>query len=149
MTFRFTPSITEVAAHWPEVPAEVVGWLAERDRQLEDYLSALAAVEMFSHAGTPTAADESGPWFPRVGGQRLRVTVGALTAGSTSTVITVYVSGVSAGTVTLAASDGVHVSTLVAEVRGSVDGTGDAITVAATTVGTGVEDVTVEVQVLT
>lgn len=144
--FRFVPSIDEALRD--QLPVDVLAMLADRDRQLEDYLSGVAGTKQtFSHAGTPTT-DESGRWYPETGGKALRVLASANTAGSSSTVFTIYVSGVSVGTVTLASSDNVEVATFAVNIAGSSDGTGDYVTVAATTVGTGVENVTVQVTVL-
>lgn len=40
--FRYVPSIAEVALRWTDLPRDVVMWLTERDRQLEDYLASLS-----------------------------------------------------------------------------------------------------------
>jgi hypothetical protein len=146
--FRFVPPIEQVLTAGEPITDEIVSRLAERDRQLEDALSsAVAARQTFSRAGTPST-DESGRWYPEAGGTALRVLASLRDAGSSSTVVTVYVSGVSAGTVTLASSDHVEVAVLPVVVTGSVDGTGDYVTVATTTVGTGAASPTVQVDVI-
>lgn len=94
---------------------------------------------VFSHKGTPST-DESGRWYPRRTATLRNVFVSLGTAGSTNTVVTVYVNGGSQGTITL--GNGVNKSyaafddVLVADT--------DYLTVAATTVGTGAEDLTVQ-----
>lgn len=40
MSFTFVPSLPELAEAWPAMPQEVVRWLTDRDRQLEDFLGA-------------------------------------------------------------------------------------------------------------
>lgn len=94
---------------------------------------------VFSHAGTPTTT-ESGRWYPRRTATLTDVFVSLGTAGSSNTVVTVYVNGGSQGTITL--GSGVH------SAHGTfddvlVDDT-DYLTVAATTVGTGAEDLTIQ-----
>lgn len=94
---------------------------------------------VFSHKGTPTT-DESGRWYPRRTATLKSVFASLGTAGSSSTVVTVYVNGGSQGTVTLASGDNEASATfddvLVADT--------DYLTVAATTVGTGASDLTVQ-----
>jgi hypothetical protein len=94
---------------------------------------------VFSHAGTPTTAT-SARWYPRRTATLSDAIVSLGTAGSSSTVVTVYVNGGSQGTITL--GSGVHANSgtfddvLVADT--------DYLTVAATTVGTGAADLTVQ-----
>lgn len=92
----------------------------------------------FSHAGTPTTAT-SGRWYPRRTARLTDVVVSLGTAGSSSTVVTVYVNGGSQGTITL--GSGVNKAT------GTFDDvltTDDYLTVAATTVGTGAANLVVQ-----
>lgn len=94
---------------------------------------------VFSHAGSPTTT-ESGRWYPRRTVTLTDVLVSLGTAGTSNTVVTVYVNGGSQGTITL--GSGIHASmglfddVLVADT--------DYLTVAATTVGTGAADLTVQ-----
>jgi len=93
----------------------------------------------FSHAGTPTTA-ASARWYPRRTATLTQVLVSLATAGTTSTIVTVYVNGGSQGTITLASGVNKNTATfddvLVADT--------DHLTVAATTVGTGAKDLTVQ-----
>ncbi len=93
----------------------------------------------FSHAGTPTTA-ASARWYPRRTATLTRVIASLATAGTTSTIVTVYVNGGSQGTITLASgvnkNTGTFDDVLVADT--------DYLTVAATTVGTGAAKLTVQ-----
>lgn len=93
----------------------------------------------FSHKGTPST-DESGPWSPHRTATLRQVLVLLGTAGSTNTIVTVYVNGGSQGTVTL--GNGVTKNTAVFDDVLVADT--DILTVAATTVGTGAADLTVQ-----
>lgn len=94
---------------------------------------------IFSHAGTPTT-DESGPWFPRRTATLKTAIAGLGTAGSTATIVTVYVNGGSQGTITIASGQTKGIAAfddvLVADT--------DYLTVAATTVGAGAANLTVQ-----
>lgn len=94
---------------------------------------------VFSHAGTPTT-DPSPRWTPRRTATLTTVVVSLATAGSSNTVVTVYVNDGSQGTITLGSSveqaTGTFDDVLVADT--------DYLTVAATTVGTGAADLTVQ-----
>lgn len=94
---------------------------------------------VFSHAGTPTTV-ASARWYPRRTATLTRVFVSLGTAGTSNTVVTVYVDGGSQGTITLGSglhtASGVFDDVLVADT--------DYLTVAATTVGTGAADLTVQ-----
>lgn len=94
---------------------------------------------LFSHASTPTT-DESGRWYPRRTATLVDVLVSLATAGTSNTVVTVCVNGGSQGTITL--GSGVHVNTAVFDDVLVADT--DYLTVAATTVGTGAEGLTVQ-----
>lgn len=93
----------------------------------------------FFHGG-PLSTTTSGRWYPRRTATLSQVWCSLDTAGSTSTVVTVYVNGGSQGTVTIPGSANTGSATfddvLVADA--------DYLTVAATTVGTGAEDLTVQ-----
>lgn len=139
--FRYVPTISEVLRD-EQVPAHIVAVLEERDRQLEDHLGT-GERQTFSHAGVLTSA-ESPPWEPETSGSRLRIKFLLGTAGSTSSVLTVYVDGVSVGTVTLAAAATKGVETF--DVAIAADS--NLVTVAVTTLGTGAADATVQAQLL-
>lgn len=112
----------------------------ERKRPTGDRPTPTEPLEaVFSHAGTPTT-QPSGRWYPRRTATLTDVLVSLDTAGTSNTVVTVYVNGGSQGTITL--GSGVHSATgafddvLVADT--------DWLTVAATTVGSGAADLTVQ-----
>lgn len=94
---------------------------------------------VFSHAGTPST-EPSARWYPRRTARLVSVLASLATAGSSSTVVTVYVNGGGQGTVTL--GSGVNKATAVFDDVLVADA--DYLTVAATTVGTGAEDLTVQ-----
>ena len=100
--------------------------------------------QTFSHAGTPTAGP-SGPWYPEGSGTGLFVRASLGTAGSTSTVVTIYRNGVSIGSVTLVAGDLTEVATFAMAIVGNTT----IITVGAPTVGTGASDLVVQTRVVT
>jgi len=93
----------------------------------------------FSHSGTPTTA-ASARWYPRRTATLTQVIVSLATAGTTSTIVTVYVNGGSQGTITLASgvnkNTGTFNNVLVVDT--------DYLTVAATTVGTAAANLTVQ-----
>lgn len=93
---------------------------------------------VFSHSGTPTTS-ASGRWYPR-----RTATLGQVfasrTAGTTSCVVTVYVNGGSQGTVTISGTGLTGTGTFDDVLVGDTD----YVTVAATTVGTGTTDLTVQ-----
>lgn len=94
---------------------------------------------VFSHAGTPTT-DPSGRWTPRRTATLTDVVVSLATAGSSNTVVTVYVNDGSQATVTLGSGVEQNSTTLEAVLEADTD----YLTVAATTVGTGAADLTVQ-----
>lgn len=94
---------------------------------------------IFSHAGTPTTAP-SARWYPRRTARLVRVLVSLATAGTSNTVVTVYVNNGSQGTVTLASG----VNRASAAFDNVLAADSDFLTVATTTVGTGAKDLTVQ-----
>lgn len=94
---------------------------------------------VFSHAGTPTSA-ASPRWYPRRTARLYTVVVSLATAGTSNTVVTVYVNGGSQGTVTLASG----VNRASAAFNNVLVADTDWLTVAVTTVGTGAKDITVQ-----
>lgn len=94
---------------------------------------------IFSHAGTlPTTP--SPRWYPRRTARLYTVVVSLAIAGTSNTVVTVYVNGGSQGTITLASgvnkNSAAFNNVLVADT--------DYLTVTVTTVGTGAKDITVQ-----
>lgn len=122
-------------AVWREIEAL---WRQLRNR------TATAAVGdeiVFSFAGAPVAAAKSPPWACRVAVTVVEIVFSLGTAGTTDSVVTVYVNGTSYATVTAVTgsySASVYPSTALNE--------GDVVTVAATTLGTGARDYTVQVR---
>lgn len=110
-----------------------------RRRAVERPADAPPLEAVFSHPGTPTTA-ASARWYPPRTATLTEVIVSLATAGTSSTVVTVYIDGGSQGTVTLAS--GVHAAT--AEFDDVLQADTDYLTVAATTVGTGASDLTVQ-----
>lgn len=94
---------------------------------------------VFSHAGTPVTT-ASARWYPRRTARLYRVVVSLATAGTSNTVVTVYVNGGSQGTVTLASG----VNRVSAAFDNVLAADADWLTVAATTVGAGAKDLTVQ-----
>lgn len=93
----------------------------------------------FSHAGTPTT-DESGRWYPRRTATLTAVVASLGTAGSSSTVVEVSVNGGVQATVTLGSGVNLGNDTAAAVLVADTD----YLTVAATSVGTGAADLTVQ-----
>lgn len=96
----------------------------------------------FSYAGTLAVATST-PWVPDedVSLREVRALLG--TAGTSNTVVTVYVNGVSAGTVTL----GSGVTNNSASLSAALSADTDVVTVETTTAGTGAADLTVLLRV--
>lgn len=94
---------------------------------------------IFSHPGKPTT-DESARWYPRRTATLTAVFVSLGTAGTSDTILTVYVNGGSQGTITL--GSGVHDSYAAFDDQLLADT--DYLTVAATTVGAGAANLTVQ-----
>lgn len=94
---------------------------------------------IFSLAGALTTV-ASGRWYPRRTGTLTNVFASLDTAGSSSTVVTVYVDGASQGTITL--GSGVNKSSVTFDDVLVADT--DYLTVAVTTVGTGAANLTVQ-----
>lgn len=76
----------------------ILQMLTDKDRDLEDHTVQPEAI--FSWFG-PLAVAVSGPWVNRIGGYLVEVTCVLKTAGSGSSVVTVYKNGISIGTVTI------------------------------------------------
>lgn len=96
----------------------------------------------FSYAGA-VAVSASTPWVPQEGGVLTEARALLGTAGSSSTVVTVYVNGSSVGTVTLTSGQ-TNESTALSE---ALVADTDVVTVGVTTAGTGAEDLTVLLRV--
>lgn len=94
---------------------------------------------VFSYAGTLTVAT-SPRWYPRTTARLTQVVASLATAGTSDTVVTVYVNGTSVGTLTLRSgvtkASGSFTSALTADT--------DHLRVGVTTVGTGAADLTVQ-----
>lgn len=112
-----------------------------RKRQNPGTGEASLAEAIFSHAGTPPALTKSGKWYSFGRDVVLhKVLLSLGTAGTSSTVVTVYKNDVSIGTIT--AASGVAVVT--AAMTSTFLGNTDHLRIAVTTVGTGAKDLTVQ-----
>lgn len=137
MTVRSRQSGHAARSHAQRI--SVVERLAARRPQPDRPPPAEPLEAVFSHKGTPTA-DASGRWYPPRTATLVNVFVSLGTAGTSDTDVEVYVNGGVQGTITLGSgvnkSYGAFDDVLVADT--------DYLTVAATTVGTGAADLTVQ-----
>lgn len=119
-------------------------YTADHERRLRRHVAPLAPERIpFSYPGA-LALSTSPPWVPvrDVTLYDVRALLG--TAGTSSTVVTVYVNGVSVGTVTLTSGQ-TNVGASLTSTALAADT--DLVTVAVTTVGTGAKDLDVLVRV--
>lgn len=107
-----------------------------KQRQAGSVLNPSPFEAVFSQAGAATAG-ESSPYPVRVSSILRSVTISAGTTASTSSVLTVYVNGSSAGTVTLPSSN----TTATGALSAVPVVPGDQVTVELTTIGTGLASV--------
>lgn len=130
----FTPDVAQKM--WGDKADEILAYLTDKDRELEDHLQQPEAI--FSFAGVLTVS-ESGPWVARLGGKLTEVLVVIKTPGSSSTVVEVFRNGTSIGTVTVASGENIGIASFNTDFQNSKD----YMHVGVTTAGTGAEDITV------
>lgn len=132
--------------HLPRTQEKVLVDHRDRVRQLErkagkDARLASEEVALFTLAGAvalTTAGEE--PRYPvQTGGQLVAVTMSLTTAGSSTTTVTVYLNGVSIGTVSLASA----ATDTIAYLGDYRMKNGDRLGVRVTTAGTGAKGLTV------
>lgn len=95
---------------------------------------------IFSYSGAPTVNIVSPPYLIQQESTYTYATVVAGTVGSTDSVVTLYQNGTSVATLTLLATQTIGNYVVTIDTN-----EGDAISVAITTVGTGVKDITIQV----
>lgn len=121
-------------------PDTLTGQVAELMDRSDGHAAVVTAVEtlVFSLAGS-VAVSTSGPDTPAADGTLFKVRCLLGTAGTSSTVVTVYVNGSSVGTVTLTSGQ----TNVAASFSEALTADSDLVTVGVTTAGSGAKDLTV------